>query len=239
LEVPGSFHSPICDWIIRSFTKGSDVILDPMCGSGVLPIEAYLKGRKAYGYDVDPLSILMCKAKSYLNDLTRLRSEIMGIRQELLEVKRSEEELTKVADKDEDDVIDENPGLPDERQSAFDTTISKVTGQSYKAEGVDYGIKCHLDIQRLLKPGKVNVFNFKTSSEEDYRSSTLYILSELFKLKKGAADNINSLPKVLIMIEEAHIPFSNETENYLGDILMDVAKKIFKIGRHVRGYSKT
>lgn len=108
---PGSFHSPICDWIIQSYTKESDVILDPMCGSGVLPIQAYLKGRRAYGYDIDPLSILMCIAKAYPYDLTSLRSEITLIREELLEVKRSEEELAKVAEKDEDDFIEKLPEI--------------------------------------------------------------------------------------------------------------------------------
>jgi hypothetical protein len=61
-----------------------------------------------------------------------------------------------------DDVVDEYLGLADLQQSAFNATISKVTGQAYRAEGVDSGIKYHLDIKRLLKSGKVNVFNFNT-----------------------------------------------------------------------------
>ena len=61
---PGSFHAPVCDWIIQKYTKKSDVVLDPMCGSGVLPIQSFIHGRISYGFDIDPFSILMCKAKT-------------------------------------------------------------------------------------------------------------------------------------------------------------------------------
>jgi uncharacterized protein len=113
-----------------------------------------------------------------------------------------------------------------------DDDVSDLTGIKGKKETYSYGEEGRLDIKKLLVNGKINVFNFKNSTEDDYRSTTLFILSELFRLKKEKAEKITDLPKVLIMIEEAHIPFSNETDNYLSNILMETAKKVFKIGRH-------
>jgi DNA modification methylase len=36
-------------------------ILDPMCGSGVVLRVALMSGRKAFGFDIDPLAVLMSK----------------------------------------------------------------------------------------------------------------------------------------------------------------------------------
>ncbi len=119
----------------------------------------------------------------------------------------------------------------DEVSSSFDKDVESLTGIKKKSD-MALGEEGRLDIKKLLIKGKINVFNFKNSTEDDYRATTLFILSELFRLKKEKAEKITDLPKVLIMIEEAHIPFSNETDNYLSNILMETAKKVFKIGRH-------
>ena len=117
-------------------------------------------------------------------------------------------------------------------ETRYNDDISELTGVKNRKEEVSGGEEGRLDIKKLLINGKINVFNFKNSTEDDYRATTLFILSELFRLKKEKAEKITDLPKVLIMIEEAHIPFSNETDNYLSNILMETAKKVFKIGRH-------
>ena len=106
---PGSFHSPVCNWIIENFTKQTDVILDPMCGSGVLPIQSYIKGRHAYGTDIDPFSILMCKAKSYPYDLVSLNFEVEAMKKKLNRIRRSKDELMSLAKKDEDDIVEKLP----------------------------------------------------------------------------------------------------------------------------------
>lgn len=47
---------------VSQFSKPGDTILDPMCGSGVVPRAAQLGGRRAIGRDVDPLAIYLSRA---------------------------------------------------------------------------------------------------------------------------------------------------------------------------------
>lgn len=107
---PGSFHYPVCDWMIEKFTHKNEVILDPMCGSGILPIQAFKKSRRSYGYDIDPFSVLMCKAKSHPYDIELLETEIISVKKKLNRIKRDDKTLVKLAKNDEDDVIE---GIPD------------------------------------------------------------------------------------------------------------------------------
>jgi len=122
--------------------------------------------------------------------------------------------------------------ITEEDLSGAEADIAAISGITPSKKIPIMGEKGRLNIDKILKEGAVNVFNFKNSSEDSYRSTTLFILSELFRLKKEKAEKVSDLPKVLILIEEAHIPFTRETENYLAYILMEVAKRVFKIGRH-------
>lgn len=108
---PGSFHAPICDWIIQKFTKKSDIILDPMCGSGVLPIQSFINGRLCYGLDIDPFSILMCRAKANPYDLNVLQKEVRFFKDGLLNIRRAEKELIKLANDDEKTVHEKLPKI--------------------------------------------------------------------------------------------------------------------------------
>lgn len=60
----GKLIPAIPAWAIACFSKPSDLILDPFCGSGTTLVEAILAGRKAIGIDLDPLSILISKVKT-------------------------------------------------------------------------------------------------------------------------------------------------------------------------------
>lgn len=53
---------------IRELTQPGDIVLDPFCGSGTTLVEARLLGRRAVGVDLNPLSVLITRAK-----LTNLR----------------------------------------------------------------------------------------------------------------------------------------------------------------------
>lgn len=70
---PAKFKPAIPKAIISALTSDFDVVLDPMCGSGTANVEAALLGRDSIGVDINPISVLVSKAKT-----TRLNSEDLG-----------------------------------------------------------------------------------------------------------------------------------------------------------------
>ncbi|MGA9139360.1 MAG: DNA methyltransferase [Methanocella sp.] len=55
-QLPGIF--------IDRLTKPGDTVLDPMNGSGTTTLEAYLRGRRAIGCDIDPLAVRIARVKA-------------------------------------------------------------------------------------------------------------------------------------------------------------------------------
>ena len=47
-----------------SFLPSNSIILDPMCGSGTVLLEAARNGHDAIGFDVDPLAVLIARVRS-------------------------------------------------------------------------------------------------------------------------------------------------------------------------------
>ncbi len=60
---PAKFPPQLPNIFIQELTKENDIVLDPMMGSCTTLIEALRLKRIAYGCDIDPLSILIAKAK--------------------------------------------------------------------------------------------------------------------------------------------------------------------------------
>lgn len=91
---PAKFPPQIPGVFIRGLSKTGDMVLDPMMGSGTTLIEAHRLKRKPAGCDIDPLAILMTRAK-----LTSLHPrETLRVGYEILEKARkkriqNEEEL--------------------------------------------------------------------------------------------------------------------------------------------------
>ena len=61
---PAKFPPQLPRLFIEHLTRPGDVVLDPMQGSGTTTLEAALNGRKALGFDIDPLSLLITKVKT-------------------------------------------------------------------------------------------------------------------------------------------------------------------------------
>ena len=60
---PARYIPQVAGILINYFTDPGETVLDPFCGSGTTMIEAYKFGRKAVGIDLNPIGILMTKAK--------------------------------------------------------------------------------------------------------------------------------------------------------------------------------
>ena len=49
--------------LFQELTNSGDTVLDPMVGSGTTILEAFLAGRRAIGFDIDPLALILSKVK--------------------------------------------------------------------------------------------------------------------------------------------------------------------------------
>lgn len=75
--------APVARWAIDNYSTPGEVVLDPMVGSGTTLVEARLRGRHAWGCDIDPLARLIAKVKATDVDLDALDRAIANIQQRL------------------------------------------------------------------------------------------------------------------------------------------------------------
>lgn len=69
---PAKFPPQLPSKFILSLTEENQVVLDPMMGSGTTILEAFLTGRKAIGFDIDPLAVLIANVKTTRLDVKEL-----------------------------------------------------------------------------------------------------------------------------------------------------------------------
>ncbi len=81
---PAMMLPQIAKKLIEKYGRDKKTILDPFCGSGTVLVEGILSGRNAFGYDINPLAILISKVK-----ITPL-----NVRTLLLETESIEEKLS-------------------------------------------------------------------------------------------------------------------------------------------------
>jgi site-specific DNA-methyltransferase (adenine-specific) len=58
-----SFPPRVPHYFISRFTKPGDIVLDPFSGRGTTPSEACMMGRKGIGSDLNPMAVVLTKAK--------------------------------------------------------------------------------------------------------------------------------------------------------------------------------
>jgi SAM-dependent methyltransferase len=54
---------PLAAWAVEQYTQPGQLVCDPLMGSGTTLVEAALHGRRAIGFDIDPLACLIAQAK--------------------------------------------------------------------------------------------------------------------------------------------------------------------------------
>jgi len=69
---PAKFPPQLPREFILGLTKPGEVVLDPMAGSGTTIVEALLHTRCGIGFDIDPLAIMMMRAKTTELDPERI-----------------------------------------------------------------------------------------------------------------------------------------------------------------------
>jgi hypothetical protein len=59
----GKLKSSIAGDLVATYSEQGDLIADPFSGSGTIPLEAILQGRKAFAADISPYAKVLCQAK--------------------------------------------------------------------------------------------------------------------------------------------------------------------------------
>lgn len=65
---PAKMVPHLARFAIDGCTKKGDVILDPFCGCGTVPIESIITGRASVGVDVNPVAVFLARAKTAFYD---------------------------------------------------------------------------------------------------------------------------------------------------------------------------
>lgn len=72
---PAKFNDELVRMLVGLYSNEGEWVVDPMCGSGTVPLLAYQLGRYGYGQDINPKAIEICKTKNpdMNNGLCRFR----------------------------------------------------------------------------------------------------------------------------------------------------------------------
>jgi DNA modification methylase len=63
-KFPAKFFPELPRYLIRKYSDVGDTVLDPMCGSGTVVLEAMLNNRIGIGIDIDPIAQLITRVKT-------------------------------------------------------------------------------------------------------------------------------------------------------------------------------
>jgi DNA modification methylase len=73
---PAKFIPQLAGRIIKENSRVGDLVCDPFMGSGTTLVEAIVNKRRAYGTDINPVSVLISKAKTTPIDPVFLNQEL-------------------------------------------------------------------------------------------------------------------------------------------------------------------
>lgn len=76
----GKLKPAIAHFLIKSFTCTGDIVLDPLCGVGTIPLEACRQGRIGIGNDLSQLAYCVTKAKIESPEQNKTLAELESLR---------------------------------------------------------------------------------------------------------------------------------------------------------------
>ena len=77
-------HPALADSLLQRFAKTNDIVFDPFCGSGTVLLASSMQGHHSIGYDINPLALLIAKAKTDSYEPCQLDREIEQFRKDVL-----------------------------------------------------------------------------------------------------------------------------------------------------------
>ena len=97
-KFPAKFFPELPRYLIQHYSKAGNLVLDPMCGSGTVVLEAMLANRMAIGVDVDPMAHLISRVKTTVIDPEVLHSVHHWLRAAIEEHQRTSEGSYQIPD---------------------------------------------------------------------------------------------------------------------------------------------
>jgi len=97
-KFPAKFFPELPRYLIRRLSVEGDVILDPMCGSGTVVLEALLNNRAAVGIDIDAIARLITKVKTTPIDPDLLQDSTVFLSNRIQELNSRGENLSPIPD---------------------------------------------------------------------------------------------------------------------------------------------
>ncbi len=77
-------HPLLVDYFIEKYVESGSVILDPFCGSGVTLLQGIMHGHDVVGFDINPIALLISKAKTTIYDEEMLLGEFSDLRKTII-----------------------------------------------------------------------------------------------------------------------------------------------------------
>ena len=77
---PAMLHPLLVDSLLERYAKKDDVVFDPFCGSGVTLLQSSIKTNRSFGFDINPLALLIAKAKTQQYNIKKLTKEFLNLR---------------------------------------------------------------------------------------------------------------------------------------------------------------
>jgi len=71
---PARMHPTTAARLVRAVSEAGATVLDPFCGSGTVPVEAMIAGRRALGTDLNPIAVRLARLKTSCFDAAELET---------------------------------------------------------------------------------------------------------------------------------------------------------------------
>jgi DNA modification methylase len=78
-KYPAKMVPHLAHYVIDKVSQRGDTILDPFCGSGTVLLESLIMGRNSIGFDVNPIAVILTKAKTAIYNEAKLEKIINEI----------------------------------------------------------------------------------------------------------------------------------------------------------------
>ena len=90
-KFPAKFFPELPRYLIRKYSDVGQSVLDPMCGSGTVVLEAMLNNRVGVGVDIDPIARLITKVKTTPINSETLKNAVEALNQQIVLLSKSDE----------------------------------------------------------------------------------------------------------------------------------------------------